>query len=177
MDQIERLINAVKAVNTSIQKAQTYKDGNIFRLAIDAIVETAALSACEASTKVLTELIGSLDGVGGGFGVLDAQQEFIASTDEVATFTAIFKVLTELGSSTNEISGLAAALSVFVVATKFRGISNAVGGVSAIRLNSVQFAGPSDGAEGGGSGELDVATELIGSAAGAATGTVTKLWT
>jgi len=60
MDQIERIITAItnglNKVNTSIQKTQTYKDGNTYSLAVDTVVETAATSALLATLRGITLL-------------------------------------------------------------------------------------------------------------------------
>jgi len=179
-DQIERLISAVtnglNKINTSIQKTQTYKDGNIYGFGGNSTVNSSGVAALLGFLGVLTLVPGSTAGASDASGSLDSQSGCEGVSVGASSITGSLSVSTELGSSAVETSGASAALGSVEISTKFSGSIVGASNIDCGILNSVQFSGSSVGASGE-TGVLSVSTRLVGSCAGATTGAAAYMWT
>lgn len=158
MDQRERIgaaiVAAINAVNTSIQKTQTYKDGNIFRLATDAVVEVAGASAIEASTKSL-----------------EVSTELIADDTAGVSTVANTPLDSQPRCYSEAAVGEATAEGILNVSTKLYGSAGGQGGGEA-RMGGVTrlLVGDDTAGAGGADAVFEIERILIGSAAGNSAG-------
>lgn len=136
-----RIVTALNKINTSIQKLGDYVTANSYALGTASVVEVVAVSAIEASTKIITTLISS-----------------VASA---ATTVGALRVATKLRSSADGLSAVADSI--------LRGIwtnrGSAVGIVTAdgtLRNTTGLLAvGSADGIVGA-DADLDVEMKLVG---------------
>jgi hypothetical protein len=119
-DQIERLIEAVKAISTNVQKTATYISANTYSLDADSLIEVIGLSGNLSDLDVLTELISSLAGSTSLSGVFNINKQLdgliISSSGESAVIT-----------NSKELFGAIAALSSLL--SRLEGTSRYVAGI------------------------------------------------
>ena len=182
---IDRIVNELKKINTSIQKTKTYKDGNTFGYDASvpgfggaSIVNSSGVSAFTlALLGVITLVPGSTGASSGVGGTLDSQPGCDGSSAGASSTDGILSVLTELGSSVVETSGASALLGSMDTTFSLRGsIAGASNVSAAIREDREVLRGESDG-ESNTTGILDSQNELAGSCDGESSGAAAYLWT
>ena len=138
---VNRIVDAINKVNTSIQKLGDYVDYNTYNLNADAITEISSVSAILASVEITTLLRGLTASIGSTTGVLNVVTNLIGNLAAAGGGSASLDVALILGSgSTAGISGGDATLRDVT-----RELISSAAGNSTIE------------------GNMNVGTELIGS--------------
>ena len=160
-DQIERAVETLstylKAIITSIQKTQTYKDGNTYSLAVDTVVEITAASALLALLEEITNIVGSLAGSTTLAARLDLQPGCVGSSAGASALLALLKEITNIVGS---LAGTSSINGIQKVSREFYGSAAGISGVLGF-ANHHLFDGVSAGSSTG-AGDLDVSTQLKG---------------
>lgn len=159
-DQINILIEAVRAVSTNIQKTQTYRDGNQPSLGGDS-VEVSASSGAIGGIAVDVQFDGTVAAVSSASGTMNASY-FWGIVSAVSTATGVLVVPTGLTGTVAAVSSATAA-----PLRDFREtLVGSAGGVSAasatIILNAVNVDA-SISAASAATGSLTLAWALVGS--------------
>ena len=103
--QVDRLVTAINKINTSIQKLGDYVSQNTYAFGTASVIETVAVSAILASTKISITLIGSIASVATILGALNVATKLRSSAASVATISGVLTGIFTMRSSADGISG------------------------------------------------------------------------
>ncbi len=103
--QVNRIVTAINKVNTSVQKLGDYISANTYALGTASVIETVAVSAILASTKIIRTLIGSAASVATIVGALNVATKLRGSITSVITISGILTGIFTMRSSVDGISG------------------------------------------------------------------------
>jgi len=173
----DRIVTAIKAVNTSVQKTQTYKDGNTYTLDCDETIEISGVGGVLGFLGVSTLLVApTVVASSVSDSPLCISRQADGSLIAPSSITGSLSISTELGSSIVETTGAGGALGVLDVSTVMRGNIAASSSLNAY-INRHLLDG-SSGSASGTTGVLSVETGLVGvcEGAGSAVGSNVNLY-
>lgn len=159
----ESILTAIRAVNTSIQKTQSYIDANTFTLGEGSVVEIAGASGAIGGVAIDVELQGSVAASSTVLGDMKASH-LMGASNAASGATATLVVPTNLVGSVSAVSStIAAPLRDFREALV--GLSTAASGTSAAMdtFNPAHNVAGSSAAVSSISGDMTVSWSIAGS--------------